>query len=103
MAQVPKGPKVQKLKAQKNKDTEARKPRSTKDWGLEQSSQHQNGLACRSSIFSINFQFFFRNGVRQHQATSHCMPRKKSKTFITLNYRLQCYTILKFPTPSLDI
>ena len=51
-----------------------------------QRSLHQNGLACRSSIFHfpINFQFFFRNGFRQHQVTSHCIPRKKSKTFITL-------------------
>ena len=42
--------------------------------------------STRTSIF---YQFFFRNGVRQHQATSHCLPRKKSKTFITLLYTLR--------------
>ena len=26
--------------------------------------------------FLINFQFFFTYGFRQHQVTSHCMPRK---------------------------
>ena len=51
-----------------------------------QSSLHQNGLACRSSIFTSILNFFFRNGVRQHQSTSHCMPRKEIKKFLNLNH-----------------
>ena len=31
--------------------------------------------------FSINFEFFFRNGVRQHQPTSHCVAVIKNQKF----------------------
>ena len=49
---------------------------------------HWNDPACKSSIFESVFLFFFRNGVRQHQLTSHCMPVTKFKISQKLDHSI---------------
>jgi hypothetical protein len=58
-----------------------------------------NGLACRSILhLYTNFEVFFRNGVRQHQSTSHCMQRMEIKNSQNFNHSIR----YEYSQPSLD-